>query len=229
MMPPVTHVRVMTYNILRGGRRGQPLDEVVRHAAPDVLLVNECPKTPLLWRWQCHRLMEVWGMRMVTGGRPAGSNLVATTETVRTSSAGSEVLPQPWFRPRRGIAWAQLDVEGAALGVVSCHLSLDRARRAREVRRVIAVADRLGDPVVVAGDLNEPPTGPSWQALRDAGFVDHGSRDWLTFPADDPVKRIDAVLVRGAVAVGHHGDPGVDPGLLARASDHRPVLAELDL
>ena len=43
-------VRVMTYNIWQGGRAGGPLTEAVRAAAPDVLLVNECPKTPLLWK-----------------------------------------------------------------------------------------------------------------------------------------------------------------------------------
>ena len=47
------------------------------------------------------------------------------------------------------------------------------------------------------------------------------------FPAGSPVKRIDAVLVRGDVTVSHHGDPGVDAELLATASDHRPVLAVL--
>jgi hypothetical protein len=33
--------------------------------------------------------------------------------------------------------------------------------------------------------------------------------------------------VRGEATVVHHGDPGLDPALLAAASDHRPVLAEL--
>ena len=69
----------------------------------------------------------------------------------------------------------------------------------------------------------------SWAALRRAGFVDHGGSGWRTFPSDDPDRRIDALLVRGAVEVLHHGDPGVDPELLAAASDHRPVLAELEV
>ena len=99
----------------------------------------------------------------------------------------------------------------------------------KEVDRVIAVARRLRGPVVVAGDLNEPPDGPSWQRLRQAGFVDHGSKKWRTFPADQPEKRIDALLVRGDVTVVAHGDPGVRDELLAAGSDHRPVLAVLDL
>lgn len=225
----MTRVRVMTYNIYLGGRRGSALDAVVRQAAPDVLLVNEAPKRILGWKRECRRLADAWGMRMVAGGRPAGSNLVLVAHGVGVKSAGAQVLPQPLFQPRRGVAWAQLRVRGALLGVVSCHLSLDRARREREVTRVIEVAGRLRGPVVVAGDLNETPSGPSWTRLRDARFADHGSRSWLTFPADDPASRIDALLVRGPVTVLEHGDPGVLPDLLAAASDHRPVLAVLDL
>ena len=33
----------MTYNIFMGGRKGAALHEVIREAAPDVLLVNEIP------------------------------------------------------------------------------------------------------------------------------------------------------------------------------------------
>lgn len=224
----MTRARVMTYNIFMGGRRGRALHRVVAVSSPDILLVNESPKQFLFWRRECRRLTETWGMRFVTGGRPAGSNMIVVAPGVAVKSSGSEVLPQPLFQPRRGIAWAQLRVAGSLLGVVSCHLSLDRERRAREIEKVVAVARRLRGPVVVAGDLNERPEGPSWERLRRAGYVDHGSREWRTFPADAPEKRIDALLVRGA-AVLSHGDPGVRPELLAAGSDHRPVLAVLDL
>lgn len=225
----MTRVRVATYNILMGGRNGSVLHEAVRRTGADVLLVNESPKTPLLWKRRCRALTDRWGMRYVTGGRSAGSNMVAVASGISVKSAGAEVLRQPMFQPRRGIAWAQLRVEGRLLGVVACHLSLDRGRRLREVRRVVEVAGRLRGTVVVAGDLNEPPGGPSWKALTDAGLRDHGGRDWLTFPADEPVKRIDALLVRGPARVLHHGGPEVPEGLLARASDHRPVVVDLEL
>lgn len=222
-------VRVMTYNIHLGGRGGAALDEAVRWARPDVLLVNECPKRVLTWKRQCRRLSDAWRMRVACGGRPAGANLILVVPGVGVKAVGAQILDQPVLAPRRGIAWAQLRVNGFLLGVVSCHLSLDRARRVQEVERVVEVADRLRGPVVVAGDLNEPPSGQAWTRLRDARFVDHGSDDWPTFPAHAPTSRIDALLVRGGAAVPHHGDPGVPPDLLAAASDHRPVLAVLDL
>lgn len=225
----MTRLRVMTYNILLGGKRGDPLHEVVRAIAPDVLLVNECPKNPLVWKRGCHSLVERWGLRYVVGGRPAGSNMIAVSRRVAVKSATQLVLPQPRLQPRRGVATAQLRVAGQLLGVVSCHLSLDRDRRLHEARRVLAVAERLRGPLVLAGDLNERPDGPAWDLFRRAGFADPGSGEWLTFPSEDPRRRIDALLVRGHVRVLRHGDPGVDPGLLAAASDHRPVLAELEI
>jgi endonuclease/exonuclease/phosphatase family metal-dependent hydrolase len=225
----MTRLRVMTYNIQLGGRRGQPLHEVVRAVAPDVLLVNESPKRPLRWRRDCRHLAARWHLRYVAGGRPAGSNMLAVAPVIGVKSTLVEVLPQPFTAPRRGIVAAQLHVRGRLVGVVSCHLSLDRDRRRREVARVIEVASDLRGPVVLAGDLNETPDGPSWAALRRAGFVDHGGSGWRTFPSDDPDRRIDALLVRGFAEVLHHGDPGVDPDLLAAASDHRPVLAELEI
>lgn len=168
-------------------------------------------------------------MRYVAGGRDAGSNMIVVAHGIQVKSTFTTTLPQPLFQPRRGIAAAQLRVRGGLVGVVSCHLSLDAGRRAVEVERVIEVADRLRGTVVIGGDLNEKPGGPSWRRLRQAGYVDHGSKDWPTYPADAPVKRIDALLVRGATPVLHHGDPGIEEELQAQASDHRAVLAVLDL
>jgi endonuclease/exonuclease/phosphatase family metal-dependent hydrolase len=219
----------MTYNIYLGGRGGPLLDQVVRAAAPDVLVVNESPHYPVVWRRQCRALARRWGMDLVVGGRPAGSLMLLVRPGLRVTFRHQRVLGRPPFRPRRGIVSAEVEAGGRRLGIVGCHLSLHREQRAREVERVVARADSLGDPVVVAGDLNERPNGPSWRRLREAGFADHGDRRWLTFPAGSPVKRIDAVLVRGDVTVLHHGDPGVDAELLATASDHRPVLAVLAL
>ena len=222
-------VRVMTYNIWQGGRAGEPLTEAVRAATPDVLLVNECPKTPLLWQWQCRDLAESWGMEYVTGGRSAGSNMIVVRPGVAVEAAYSTTIPQPLFQPRRGVAAARLLVEGAPLGVVSCHLSLDPERRRREVERVLEMSRPLQGNVVVAGDLNEKPRGAGWQTLGAAGFADHGTDAWLTFPSVAPVKRIDALLVSGPAKILRHGDPGIDLALQERASDHRPVMAVLEL
>lgn len=222
-------VRVLTYNIWLGGRGGQYLDEAVRMSTPDVILVNESPKTPWLSRRRNRLLAERWEMRYVAGGRDAGSNMVAVRPGVEVRSSSVTTLPQPLFQPRRGVAAVQLRVRGRLVGVVCCHLSLDAARRVTEVERVVEIAAGLRGPVVVAGDLNESAGGPSWRRLRAAGYVDHGSAAWPTFPSADPVTRIDALLVKGPARVLHHGEPGIPEDLQVLASDHRPVLAVLEL
>src|SRR4051794_17606912 len=168
----------MTYNILQGGRHAEPLREVVRTVAPDILLVNESPKAPFRWRRDCQRLARDWSLRLVVGGRPAGSNLVLCAPHVRVNSVGAVVLPQPRLQPRRGVASAQLRVGAHLLGVVSCHLSLAAERRPAEVGRVLEVAESLRGPVLIAGDLNEPANGPAWARFRDAGYMDRGTSAW---------------------------------------------------
>jgi endonuclease/exonuclease/phosphatase family metal-dependent hydrolase len=175
-------LRVMTYNIWRGGRGGPRLHQMVRASGAEVVLVNEGPKTPFVWRKQCRELASDWAMRHVTGGRDAGSNMIVVRPGVHVKSTYTATLRQPLFQPRRGIAAAQLRVNGRLLGVVSCHLSLDAERRVIEVDRVIEAAER-----------------------------------------------IDALLARGAPPVLRHGDPGVDERLQRQASDHRAVLAVLDV
>jgi len=227
-------LRLLGYNIFRGGRNRRALAEVVRAVDPDLVVVNECPKAPLLWRAGCASLAEEWGMRVVAGGRPAGSNLLLARPGLEVRRSVAFRIPQPSFAPRRGVVAAQLRVEGRLLGVVGCHLSLDRDSHDAEVRAVVGAAAGLRGPVVLAGDLNEAPGGASWTRFARAGFVDPAASEpdaaqWATFPADAPRKRIDAVLVRGGLVVRHLGDPGVPADLLARASDHRPVLAEVEL
>ncbi|MDQ6935187.1 MAG: endonuclease/exonuclease/phosphatase family protein [Actinomycetota bacterium] len=218
----------MTYNILRGGQRGAPLDEVVRDVAPDVLLVNEAPKTPFLWRRQTASLAGRWGMRMVAGGRPAGANVILGALHVEVLTTTERVLPAPIGQPRRGVATALLRIGGRDLRVVSTHLPLSPAARLHQTAEVLALATSYDDPVVVAGDLNECPSGACWAMFTRAGFADSADPRWLTFPSDAPSKRIDAVLVRGAHTL-YAGRPDLPDDLLARASDHRPVLARLEL
>jgi endonuclease/exonuclease/phosphatase family metal-dependent hydrolase len=224
----LAEVRLMTYNVL-GGRGRTALAKVIASVDTDVLLANECPKTPLLWRWRCERLCADWGLRYVAGGRPAGSNLLAASARVRTLRTCAQRIAQPLFKPRRGIVAAQLTAGTATFGFVGAHLSLLPDSRREEVELVIGAAATLAGPVVVAGDLNEEPHGRSWRRLRRAGFVDTGRADELTFPANAPQRRIDALLVRGAVDVRGHEVPPVDHELLAAASDHCPVTAVLVL
>lgn len=225
-------VTVMTYNIWWPHHRDE-VARVVRELAPDVLVVNETPKAPLIWRWRCRRLVEGWGMRYVAGGRNAGSNLICVSDRVAVVATSVRRLRQPLCKPRRGVVTARLRVAGAELAVVGVHLSLIASSRPSEAAVAVAGAAALSGLVVMAGDLNEEPHGRAWQVFREAGYADaaagsEGAAGEPTYPSWRPVKRIDALLVRG-LEVRDAGVPDLPAGVLAAASDHLPVLAHLVL
>jgi endonuclease/exonuclease/phosphatase family metal-dependent hydrolase len=222
----MTSVRLLTYNVL-GGKAKVALRSVVRSVNPDVMVVNETPQTPLLWRWQCPSLARQWDLQHVAGGRNAGRNMICAQHHIGVAETHVERINQPLLQPIRGVVSAQLQADSHPFGVVGCHLGLGSDGPESQVQQVLRAADRLRGPVIVAGDLNEPPKGPSWEALRAAGFVDHGDEEDLTFPAEHPTKRIDALLVRGDVPLRRHRIPGLQPELLRLASDHLPVAATL--
>ena len=79
---------------------------------------------------------------------------------------------------------------------------------------------------VLAGDVNEPPDHPTWQSLA-AELTDAGAGDKTpTFPTPSPRHRIDGIFVRGARITSYQVVDGPD---VRAASDHHPVVADLEL
>lgn len=129
----------------------------------------------------------------------------------------------------RGALVAELENGDAGLVAVSTHLGLhplERLHDAHEIGRLVAHSS----PAVIGGDLNEKPDGRA-VALLSERFGDAwllgGDADGDTFPANEPTARIDYLFVTQGIAVERAVVP---PGEDARrASDHRPLVAELTL
>ncbi len=134
-------------------------------------------------------------------------------------------LTLPTLEPR-GAVLADLVVDGQALRVVGMHLDLSGLHRRRQGHAITAaVAERDPRPTILMGDTNEwrphagclidfahkfsiAPTGPSYHSRR-------------------PVGRLDRIMVDHAthiVACGVHHS-----ALAARASDHLPIWADVEL
>jgi endonuclease/exonuclease/phosphatase family metal-dependent hydrolase len=228
---------VLSYNVhgLRDDQRA--LIRVVRHCRPDVVLVQEAPSR-LRWRSKCAALARECGLLYTAGGRPAGGNLVLVAHRISTHHTREARIRQPRpGDPIRGVVAATLGVGGLGdvrFGVVGCHLGLHPGRHPQEVREVLSAVRTIGElPVILAGDLNETPDAPSWTGFTEAGFTDPLGRadEPYTFPAAAPRVRIDALLVSGPAKVTEIGVPDGQPirSTLARASDHLPVLATVEL
>lgn len=138
-------------------------------------------------------------------------------------------------RKRRGVLQARARVRlprkrSRSVLIHNMHLGLAGSERAAQLERFLASEPfrRLHErtPVVVGGDLNDlwGTLGPRFLIPR--GFERAGSLS-NTFPAAMPVRPLDAIFVRGDLhAVRAH------PSRLAKArqaSDHLPLVAELDL
>jgi len=113
-------------------------------------------------------------------------------------------------------------VAGRALRVYSVHLETPAEiwpwQRRQQVEAVLADADHLATPVVVAGDFNDRDLVGT--QLQDAGF------QWLSRAARRTVGPFawDHVFVRG-MRLSSETSGVVRDNL--RASDHRPVWADL--
>ncbi|MFF9489582.1 endonuclease/exonuclease/phosphatase family protein [Streptomyces sp. NPDC014676] len=134
----------------------------------------------------------------------------------------STQTPDPIPAPAPGFAEVVVDVRGAHVHVYTTHLDYRADPSVREAQ----VADMLGvlaadrGPKILVGDFNAEATAPElaplWERLRDAA-PDAGG----TYPAIDPVKRIDLITVSPGVRVTGARTVATE------ASDHRPVVTDL--
>jgi endonuclease/exonuclease/phosphatase family metal-dependent hydrolase len=226
-------LRVLTYNVRSLRDDAAAVAEVISAARPHVVCVQEAPRL-FRWRSKCAALARRSGLVALTGGRPAAGNLLLCDVAVEAERVADALLSARPGLHRRGLALAVCRLSGTRFGVVGTHLDLEATARESHAHELLARLPALGVdadlPLVLAGDLNEEPGGAAWAALargrRDA-FAEAGVGDGRTFSVANRRRRIDAILADGAFAV--HSCAVLDTPAVRRASDHFPVLAELDL
>ncbi|WP_431776021.1 endonuclease/exonuclease/phosphatase family protein [Streptomyces cucumeris] len=236
-------VRVLSYNIrsLRDDR--EALVRVIRACAPDVLCVQEAPRF-FRWRKAAAWLARETGLVYTTGGATATGPMILTSLRAHVERTEDILLPRVPGLHRRGFATAVLrlgaghrDPGGVRLGVVSCHLSLAAAERHDQAGMLLDRVAALGVPyAVAAGDINDRPDGRAFRRIAERLRDGWAAEPWgseVTFSADDPRRRIDAVFATEGVEIIGCGVPAGLPGVsdadLRSATDHLPVLAALRL
>ncbi|GAT64933.1 endonuclease/exonuclease/phosphatase family protein [Planomonospora sp. ID91781] len=226
-------LRVASYNVRSMRDDVAALGRVVAALRADVLCVQEAPRF-LCWRCRRRRLAAFGGLRVAAGLR-AGGLAVLTGPGVRLLHGEGRLLRHFPGLERRAIAIAVVEAEGARVAVGCVHLDLDQEARLHHAGEALdlveEVAGRFGALPVLAGDINEQAHQPAWRHLtgRLADCYAVSPRgDGLTFPARNPGKRIDAVFAVAGVSVVSCGGIEADPADLAAATDHLPVVAELD-
>jgi endonuclease/exonuclease/phosphatase family metal-dependent hydrolase len=227
-------VKVLSYNIRSMRDHTDALARVISACEPDLVLIQEAPRF-FRWRKKLARLARASDLVVLTGGGTAAGpailcNLRATVE--RTKDV---LLPLTPGEHRRGFATAVVRLGGARLGVLSCHLSLQKDERYDQAGMLLDRLAGMGvDHAVAGGDLNERPTGPAFSRIADslqdcwAASPTGGEHTWTR---TEPHRRIDAIFATKGIEVVGCGVPVDLPGItetdLRAATDHLPVLATL--
>ncbi|MFF5978492.1 endonuclease/exonuclease/phosphatase family protein [Streptomyces olindensis] len=227
-------IRVLSYNIRSMRDDTAALARVIRACEPDLVLVQEAPRF-FRWRKKLARLARASDLVIVTGGATTTGPAILSSLRASVERTEDVLLPRTPGLHRRGFATAVVRFAGARLGVLSCHLSLQKDERHAQAGMLLDRLAGLGvEHAIAGGDLNERPDGPAFRLLAD-GLTDcRAAAPWggeHTWTPADPYQRIDAIFAtKGIEVLGCGvplGQPGVTEADLRAATDHLPVLAAL--
>jgi endonuclease/exonuclease/phosphatase family metal-dependent hydrolase len=228
----VTRLRLLSYNVRSMRDDRAALGRVIRSAEPDVALIQESPRFAR-WRSLCAQLARLGNLVVVSGGRYAGSNLVLSSLAVDVESSADVLFTRDPLLHRRGTAVAVLIMDGTRFALAGIHLDMEEAPRLRHIGELDAAIARHVPPdvaTIVAGDVNDRPGSVAWQSLcaqRKDAFAAAGTGDPFTSTAHDPRQTIDGVFVDPRITV--LSARVLDQPDVLIASDHRPLLVELEL
>lgn len=245
-------VKLLSYNIRFGGlKRERELAEVIRSADPDIVIFQEAIEADVIGRLSAATDMPQWAAR----GRhsigfisrlevdhhewhyPAGAKhsfleIVLAGSEARIFGLHLSSMFSKWGEQRR---------------VREISALLKSIERYQEGFHVL-----VGDfNTLAAGEVLDVKRMPAWirgliwisgrnfqretvQAMRSAGYIDgyrtlHPDDTGYTFPVWDPHLRFDYVFVpAGSTPRLLNCDVVTTPDAVRKASDHFPLLAELD-
>ncbi|MGP2439417.1 endonuclease/exonuclease/phosphatase family protein [Streptomyces sp. JW3] len=227
-------IRVLSYNIRSLRDDTDALARVIRACAPDLVLLQEAPRF-FRWRKKLARLAAASGQVILSGGGTAAGPALLCSLRATVERTEDVLLPLTPGLHRRGFATAVVRFGTARLGVLSCHLSLQKDERYEQSGLLLDRLAGLGAPHAIAGgDLNERPDGPAFRRiakdLQDCWATAPRGDEHTSTPAD-PHQRIDAIFATPGVEIlgcgVPRGLPGVTEDDLRAATDHLPVLAAL--
>jgi exodeoxyribonuclease-3 len=243
-------LRILSYNICRGGRRKEEaLCATIAEARPDLVVFQEATDSAVIARLAAGTGMAEWASR-------PGESLAFMSRT--------KVRHYAWHRPRFSRhAFLEIDPGPGELRVFGVHLAAVFAawterRRVFELRALLAsIARHQHGFHVLTGDFNTLAPGDlldfrklphrlralvwlsggniRWrtiQVILDAGYVDgyrklHDGDPGFTFPTWSPHVRLDYVFVPGGFAHRLAACEILKSPAAEAASDHFPFLAEV--
>ena len=235
-------VRILAYNIKHGlGMDGnvdlERVAAVIRSVEPDVVTLQEIDSVTARTGLedQATRLGELTGMQAMFGGfmdYRGGRYGMAVLSRYPVVEWQNHRLPDG-AEPRSALA-ARVELlkpgygKGPQLVVVGVHLYANAAERLAQAGRLVELFADEEAPVILAGDFNSIPESKVMRLLEDTGGWQRPAKEGqaFTFPSEIPDREIDFILFRPRSRFSVREHRVVEETV---ASDHRPVLLELEL
>lgn len=231
-------LRILSYNIHHGRGLDGEVDleriaKVIKSAQPDLVALNEVDKGVN----RSGKLDEPAELARLTGmhhafeknieydGGEYGNAILSRWPIEKTENVP---LPSHYEGEQRGMLMVKVaSDEGQSLWFAATHLDYrpndaERVASTEAIEKLIA-SRFAGQHFVLAGDFN---------ALPKSRVIEQLARTWMiaetgyTFPADEPVRRIDYVMARPVAAWRVRSAKVLKAPL---ESDHRPVLVVLEM
>ncbi|RDJ03850.1 endonuclease/exonuclease/phosphatase family protein [Rhizobium grahamii] len=240
---PLRGLRILTYNVhscIGMDRRLDPnrIAEVIARSKADIIALQELDvgrkrtggvdqahtiATLLNMDAHFHPTLHVQEERY--------GDAILTALPTRLVRAG----PLPSVGETRGAIWLEVTVHGHRVNVINTHLGL-RARDRMQQLATLLGEEWMGSaafgalPAIICGDLNAVASSSVYRRLaqrfKDAQLL-AGRKPRPTFPSRFPILRLDHIFVSKEFGIAA-SDISIDR-LARRASDHLPLMVELDL
>jgi len=235
-------ISVLSYNIHHGEGSDARLDleriaAVIRAAAPDVAALQEVDRVTRRTGGvnQAQDLACLTGMQYLFGRTidyQGGMYGNAILSRLPVNGFANRALPFTPGREARGVAQVHLYSGPTESGqtlfrLFATHLDTSEADRLKAVPAILEFAAEEPDlPTILAGDLNALPGSAPMKLLAEGWQIAGAGEPHPTFPAAAPDRQIDYILYRPADRWRV-----VEVKVLeeSAASDHRPILAVLEL
>lgn len=245
---PSRLLRVMTYNVHRcigldGKVSPERVARIIARHEPDIIALQELDVGQQRTHGidQAERIARLLRMSyhfhpVIDLARGRYGNAILSRYPMRLMQA--EQLPQlgnlRYLEPR-GALWVTVDIDGVAVQVINCHLSIWPYERLAQAGALVGarwLADpRCQSPVVFCGDLNTVPGSPTYRrlmgAVRDSQSAMKTPRIPRTWFSRYPISRLDHIFLSPDITVSRVTVPRTMLDQIA--SDHLPLLVQMRL
>lgn len=229
-------LRVLCYNIHHGegtdGKVDLPrLAAVIKNARPDLVALQEVDHKTQRTQGvdQAAELARLTGLNGRFGRQidfEGGQYGQAILSRFPMSGVRIHWLPGTPDRERRIAVEVDVQVDDHKLAFVTTHLHhIHDTFREQQATKLNELFSRAEPPTILAGDLNANPDSKSQAILEKQWQAPTPNAPLLTFPAGEPTKQIDYILMRPAARFRVISTEVLDQPV---ASDHRPLLSVLE-